>query len=80
MIFGFIMLVIIAILWVLLVEGALFRILLFAAGPVGVYFLMRIFVEGSDQTAVTINQYHFSLATTVSVIVLVLALLTTKAK
>lgn len=79
MIFGIAMLIVICILWVLFVEGALWKIILFGAGWFGIYVAMRVYVEGATQTIITIGDSHFSWAEVVPTAICIMALLTTKA-
>jgi len=80
MLFGIAMLIVIYLLWVLFVEGALWKVILFIAGPIGLYLILLKYVEGSDQTVVTIAGSNFSWAVVVPAVICVLALLTTKVK
>lgn len=78
MIFGIAMLVALYLLWVLLVKGALWKIILFGAGWFGIYALMRIYIEGANHIAVTITGYNFSWAEVVPTVICLLAMVTTK--
>jgi hypothetical protein len=80
MIFGIAMLVVIYILWVLFVQGALWKIILFGAGWFGIYVAMRVYVEGATETVVTISGTDFSWASVVPTIICIMALATTKAE
>jgi len=80
MIFGIAMLVVIYILWVLFVEGALWKIILFFAGWFGIYLGMKVYIDGAEKICMTITDYDFSWAAVVPTVVCIMALLTTKVK
>jgi hypothetical protein len=78
MVFGLLMLFALYLLWVLFVQGALWKIILFFAGWAGIYFLMRIYVSGADKIAITITDYTFSWAAVIPTVICIFALLTTR--
>lgn len=65
-------------LWVLLVEGALWKVILFCAGWFGIYVFMRVYVDGANQILMTISDHKFSWAEVIPTVVCVLAMATTK--
>lgn len=79
-IFGVLLLLAIYILWVLFVDGWLFKIILFFAGWIGLFVLMRIYVEGSTNVAVVIGGTGFTWSAVVPTIICFLALLTAKVR
>lgn len=84
MIFGIFLLVCIYILWKMLVDGWLFKIILFFAGWVGVYVICAAFLECGHNTAVTVGTgggaHHYNTAAVIATVICVLALLTTRVK
>ena len=78
LIFGIVLLVVLYTLYVLLVKGVLWKLILFCFGWFGLYVGLRIYVEGAAHTAVTISGYNFSWASVVPTIVCICALACTK--
>ena len=80
MVFGIAMLVVIYLLYVLFVEGALWKIILFFGGWFGIYAALRIYVDGADEIIVTISNTGYSWAEVVPTAICIAALLTTEVK
>jgi hypothetical protein len=78
MLFGALMLSIIGILWFLLVKGFLWKMILFFAGWVGIYFLLLRYVDGSNHIILTLGTYQMSWAALIPTVICFLCLLTTK--
>jgi hypothetical protein len=77
MIFGIVLLVVIYLLWVLLAEGLLWKLILFFAGWLGLYTLL-LTQPWAVATAIIIVGHAFSWAQVLPSIVCFLALLTTR--
>lgn len=76
---GLIALLAIYLTYKMLVDGWLFKIILFFAGWVGIDVLMRAYMEGAKNTAITFaNGSSLSWAELVPTIICVLALLCTR--
>lgn len=80
MIFGIAMLLVIYLLYVLFVQGALWKLILFFGGWFGIYAALRIYVDGANDIIITVSGYGFSWAETVPTAICILALLTTEVK
>ena len=80
MAFGLVMLAAIAVIWLLFMEGYLWKLILFCAGWFGIYALMRVYVAGSHKIAVVILDEPISWAAVVPTIICLMALLTTKVR
>lgn len=83
--FGILMLVaIIWFIWKLLIDGLLFKLILFCAGWVGLYIICRVYMESGKNTAFTVGTGHdahtFSVAWVVATVVFVLALICTRVR
>ncbi len=74
------MLVVIYLLYVLFVEGAVWKIILFFGGWFGIYAALRIYVADANEIIITVSGYRFSWAETVPTAICSLALLTTEVK
>lgn len=79
-VFGLLLLLGIYILWELLVDGWLYKIILFFAGWIGLFVLMRTYMEGSTKIAVVINNTGFTWSAVVPTVICFLALLTTRVR
>ena len=77
MIFGFALLIILYLIWLLLVEGLLWKGILFFAGWFGIRYLLLAYVPASTHTTL-IFSHPFYWATVIASGICVLALLTTK--
>jgi hypothetical protein len=80
MILGIFLLVCIFFLWKLLVDGWLYKVILFFAGWVGLYVICNAFLEGGKRTAVTVGGQGYSLSFVIATGICVLCLLTTRVK
>jgi hypothetical protein len=79
--FGLILLAIIYFLYKLLIGGWLYKTILFFSGWFGIYIILRVYVEGATNTAITINAngpMQFSWAAIVPTVICLLCLMTTK--
>jgi hypothetical protein len=78
MLFWLIILGILFVLWQLVFNGWLWRIILFSAGWVGIYVLLRAYVPDSIHQAIIISNVHYSWAAVIPTIICLLALATTR--
>lgn len=78
--FAAVLLVALYIMYLLLVKGWLFKLILFAAGWFGVYIWLKIYVEGATHTAVTFSGHDFSWAAVIPTVICVLCLACSKAE
>lgn len=78
MIFWFIILIVIYLLWLLLVKGALWKLILFFGGWFGIYVFLAINFPKSTLTAITIASTHYSWAFVIPTIICLLALAHTR--
>ncbi len=80
---GLIMLLIIYVTWKLLIDGWLYKVILFFAGWVGLYVICYVYIDGAKNVAITIgadNPVSFTWAAVVPSVICFLALLTSKVK
>jgi uncharacterized membrane protein len=78
---GLVVLFFLYIIWKLFVDGWLFKIILFFGGWFGLYMALRMYVQGSMNTALTLGTDHpiaLSWAAVIPTIVCFLCLLYTK--
>lgn len=77
MIFAAALLVALYLLWVLLFSGALFKIILFGAGWVGLYYLIEVYFPDSH-SLVPIGSYQVSWAAIIATSIVIMGMATTK--
>lgn len=73
-VFGVFMLAMLYAIYVLLIKGVLWDLILFFGGWFGIYVALRVYVDGATHTAVTISNYQFSWAVVVPTIICVCAM------
>jgi hypothetical protein len=78
MIFWLALLVIIYLFWLLLIRGALWKILLSLGGWFGVYIFLSIYFPKSTATALTFSNTHYSWAIVVATGIFLLSLAHTR--
>lgn len=78
LIFGVALLAVLFVLYQLLVKGWLWKLILFVFGWFGLYIVLRIYVDGAMQTAVTISGHDFSWAVVVPTVICIACLACTK--
>lgn len=79
MIFGIAIIFVIYLLWVLLVKGALWKLILFFAGGFGIYVGLKQYIPESNHTVV-IFDCPISWAAVIAIGLCILTLLTTEVK
>lgn len=83
-ILGLILLLAIYIAYKLLIDGWLYKMILFPGGWLGIYLGLRFYVDGAMKTAITLgvgpDAIKLSYAATIASGILFLALLTTKVR
>ena len=78
MIFGLALLVIIYFLWVLLVQGLLWKIILAIGGWFGIMVGLRIYMPDSAHECVQVSGYHLSWAVVIPTFIVLMAMAYTK--
>ena len=78
MLFGIALLVVIYILYVLLVKGLLWKLILAAAGWFGLFIGLRIYLPESKNVCLILSGHSFSWAVVIPTAVILLAMLCTK--
>jgi hypothetical protein len=77
-IFGIALLVVLYVVWLLFIDGWLWKLILLVAGWIGVRMLLLAYWPGSEQTAFIFQIHHVSWAAAIASGICVMALLTTK--
>lgn len=79
MIFGICLLIAIFALYILLVKGALWKIIVYAFGYFGMYTALVTYIPESTYTCLTFDQTHLSWAIVIPTVIIILALAYTHA-
>jgi hypothetical protein len=74
MIFGLLLLVVIFILYILLVKGALWKIIVFVFGYFGMYVFLTTYIPQTKHTCLIFDQNHISWAMVIPTVIIILAL------
>jgi hypothetical protein len=77
-VFGICLLVAIYILWVLLVKGALWKIIVGIAGWFGMFIALRLYFPGAVHECLNFSGYSFSWSEVIPTVVVLLAMAYTK--
>lgn len=78
MLFGIVLLIAIYILYVLLVKGLLWKLILAIAGWFGLFIGLRFYVPQSKELCMVLSGYSFSWAEVIPTVVVLLAMAYTK--
>lgn len=78
MVFGIALLIVIYLLWVLLVKGALWKLIIGIAGWFGLYIALRLYIPESMHECFNSQGYSFSWAEVVPTFCLLMAMAYTK--
>lgn len=78
MIFGILLLVTIFLLYILLVQGALWKMIVYGFGYFGMYVALRMYFPDSRHVCLVFDHNHISWAVVIPAIIIVLALAYTK--
>lgn len=78
MIFGFLLLVVLYFLWILLVKGALWKLMIGFFGWLGMHWALQVYIPESKHVCLIVTGYTFSWSQVIPTIIVLMAMAYTK--